>query len=281
MAAAAAEQVGGAAEALESRDADSAEPAAAEAGQPVIRLESVDTLGPFVNLAGVSLEVRRGELVGIAGVDGNGQTALARLLAGLERPTYGEVTRFTGEDSIGFVPADRIGMSLVGNFTLTENMLLRRIKDPEWKAGKLPLISWSRVKNRAQELIEGFEIKGRATQEARELSGGNQQKVVMARETYSEPALLVIEQPTQGLDIGATAAVIARVRELAAKGAGVVWISSNLDELLGECDRILVLYRGKVAGEVSPGPDAVSQAGRLMLGGGELGGTKGSGGEDG
>lgn len=260
--AAATEQIVGAAEVVEQADPT---PSFADA-ETVVELEAVSTNNQHVNLEAVDLTVRRGELVGIAGVDGNGQTALARVLADLDSPSKGRVIRHTGTDSIGFVPADRIGMSLVGNFTLTENLLLRRLEDSRWRHPKLPLISWGRVTEKTGELIEEYGIKGRANQQARELSGGNQQKMAMARETFAAPSLLVIEQPTQGLDIGATAAVIARVRELASEGAGVVWISSNLDELIGECDRILVLYQGTVAGEVIPSPDAVAEAGRLMLG---------------
>jgi simple sugar transport system ATP-binding protein len=261
---AAVEQVAGAevvAERLAGRD-----PVVAESAPAAVRLSGVRTKGQHVDLGGVDLVVRAGELLGVAGVDGNGQTALARVLAGIERPSEGSLERASADQSIGFVPAERIGTALVGGFTLAENVLLRHQDDPEWSWRGLPLLSWSRARTRAQQLIAGFEIKGAAGQEARELSGGNQQKLVLARETYVRPDLLIVEQPTQGLDIGATAAVIERVRELAREGTAVVWISSNLDELLGECDRIAVLYGGAVAGELRPGPEAVEEAGRLMLG---------------
>jgi simple sugar transport system ATP-binding protein len=229
-------------------------------------LTGIRTAGQHVDLAGVDLVVRAGELLGVAGVDGNGQTALARVLAGIERPSDGRLERASPDQAIGFVPAERIGTALVGGFTLAENAILRHQADPEWSLRRLPLLSWGRARTRAEELIAGFSIRGSAGQEARELSGGNQQKLVLARETNRRPDLLIVEQPTQGLDIGATAAVIERVRNLAAVGCAVVWISSNLDELLGECHRIVVLYGGAIAGELTPGPGAVELAGRMMLG---------------
>jgi general nucleoside transport system ATP-binding protein len=260
---AAAGQVTGAEVALAARhDDDGGERAAA-----VVRLSGVETSGQPSDLNGVELQVHAGELLGVAGVDGNGQTALARVMTGVARPSGGRIERADSIRKIAFVPAERIGTALVGTFTLAENMLLRQLDRDEWYVGgPLRLVSWPRVRAGVRALIERFEIKGAPGQQARELSGGNQQKLVLARETVVRPDLLVVEQPTQGLDIGATAAVVQRIRELAENGTAVVWISSNLDELLGECDRIAVLYKGAVAGELRPGPGAVSVAGRLMLG---------------
>jgi simple sugar transport system ATP-binding protein len=235
-------------------------------GDVVVSLRSVSTSGQRVDLNGVSLEICRGQVLGVAGVDGNGQRTLARLLAGIEKPARGDLLWHTPTARIGFVPADRLGTGLVGTFNVTENLLTRTLNDRQWYVLRGRILAWRRLRDHAARLIDRYSIHATPWSEARHLSGGNQQKLVLARETFGSQDILVIEQPTQGLDVAAAAAVIRQVQELADGGAAVVWISSNLDELIQEADRLVILYQGRIAGEASAHPDAAYDAGRLMVG---------------
>jgi simple sugar transport system ATP-binding protein len=229
-------------------------------------LEVVDARG-VPRLRGVSLEVRAGEIVGLVGVEGAGQHELLRVLAGRLRPTRGIVQR---PDRIGFVPEDRHRDALVLDLPLYENVALRGAARAR---GRMP---WRALAERTARLLERFDVRADGPRvSAAALSGGNQQKLVLAREldgatdaadgeaaAGGAPAALVVENPTRGLDLAASAAVHARLRAARDSGAAVVLYSSDLDEVLALADRLVVLYQGH-ASEIAVQREAV---GRAMLG---------------
>jgi simple sugar transport system ATP-binding protein len=206
-------------------------------------------------VSGVSLEVRAGEIVGVAGVEGAGQRELLRALAGRLPPDAGTLRI---PERIAFVPEDRHRDALVLDFPLYENVALR---DAGSSRG---IMSWPDAIARTNELIARFDIRAPgAHATARELSGGNQQKLVLARELSTSPQALVVENPTRGLDITATAAVhrhLAAAREV---GAAVVLYSSDLDEVLTLADRVIVMFAGK-AKEIGKGDR--ESLGRALVG---------------
>ena len=201
-----------------------------------------------------SVEIRRGEIVGVAAVEGAGHREFLRALAARVTVTTGEVEL---PPSIGFVPEDRHRDALVLEFSLTENVAL---KGAGVRRGR---VLWREMRMRTDALVQLFDVRGgRADAEARSLSGGNQQKFVIARELDGGPALLVVENPTRGLDIRATRAVHERLTAAAAAGAAVLVYSSDLDEVLALATRVVAVHAGTVR-EVALDRDAV---GRAMLG---------------
>ena len=215
-------------------------------------------------LRGIALEVRRGEIVGIAGVDGNGQRTLAAVLAGVQRPDKGEAEL---PPEVGWIPQDRTEEGLVGEFTITENVALALHGRRALQSG--PWLDWRGVGEATLGVMREMEVQAEgAEMAASALSGGNQQRVVVGRELLRSGSLLVAESPTRGLDVKAAAAVRARIRELAASGEeapGIVLISTDLDEVLELADRTLVLVRGRLV-EIAPGERTHRAIGRAMLG---------------
>ncbi len=255
--------------------AASPQPARASAGAALLSLQAVSAEGR-PSLREVTLEVRPGELVGIAGVDGNGQRELAELLVGLRPPSTGTLT-YEGAPlapldvaqrrakGVVHIPEDRLLRAMVGPMSVEENASLGRHRAPPFARG-----GWIDRKGRrarTESLLEEMDVRPRSPElRAAALSGGNQQKLVVGRELAGEPKLIVAVQPTRGLDIAAVASVHRRLREACAKGAGAVVISLDLDELRELCDRIYVLFEGRVTGEVSRGELDERAVGRLMLG---------------
>jgi len=216
-----------------------------------------------VLLDDVSLEVASGEILGVAGVQGNGQTELGEVILGLTRPTAGSI-RLGGRDvtrlgvhrrlgaGLGFVPEDRSTSGMVADFSVAENMILDRYDDPAFGSG--PSLSPARIRANAQRLREEFDV--RVTDVAdpvSTLSGGNQQKTILARELSRDLRVLVACQPTRGLDVGSIEFVHRRiVAERDDNGTAVLVISSELDEIYSLSDRIAVMYRGRIVGVVDP-----------------------------
>lgn len=225
-------------------------------GETVARLRNIrvhDARGA-VRLSDVSLDVRAREILGIAAVEGAGQNELLRVIAGRLQPDDGDVDV---PDDAAFVPEDRHRDALILDFDATENIALRGVGR---RAGTIP---WRRERDRARQLIESFDVRGGAPGgSVRALSGGNQQKLVIARELEGSPSLLVAENPTRGLDIRATQSVHAIMREMAARGGAVVLYSSDLDEVLSLATRVVALHRGQLR-ETSTDRDEV---GKAMLG---------------
>ncbi len=223
----------------------------------------------------VSFSVRAGEIYAVAGVQGNGQSELVESIVGLTTPTSGSIA-ITGRQigalstneilglGVGYVPEDRLHDGLVGGFSVAENLVLDLYdKPPFGSRGSLDL---REIAQNATARVEEFDVRPRTTQTAAgTLSGGNQQKVVLAREMSRPLTLLVIAQPTRGLDVGSMEFVHRRIVAERDNDTAVVMVSTELDEVLGLADRIAVMYRGRIAGEVPAGTPA-EQIGMLMAG---------------
>jgi ABC-type uncharacterized transport system ATPase subunit len=233
-------------------------------GEPLLALEDVHVLDDrgVEKVRGVSFEVRAGEIVGIAGVDGNGQTELIDAITGLRRVESGRITvvgrdvtdapaRTMYEVGVGHVPEDRQRRGLVLEFTIAENIALHDFRKPP--ASRFGWLFPARLVERARRLIGEFDVRGGGPlTRAGSLSGGNQQKVILAREISRDPRVLVAAQPTRGLDVGAIEFVHRRLVEERDEGRAVLLVSLELDEVLSLADRILVLYEGEIAGEFPP-----------------------------
>ena len=252
--------------------------AKAEPGDPLLTVEDlrVDDDRGLECVRGLSFEVRAGEIVGIAGVEGNGQTELIDAITGLRRPRSGrivvageDITRESPRDALdaglGHIPEDRQVRGLVLDFSLAENIALHDYrKEPDSKHGWLfP----KRLIARARSLLQEFDVRGGGpSTRAGALSGGNQQKVIVAREVSRDPSVLVAAQPTRGLDVGAIEFVHRRLVEERDEGRAILLVSFELDEILSLSDRILVIYEGQMVAEY--GPDASEEEiGLAMLGG--------------
>ena len=225
----------------------------------------------------VSFKVRGGEIVCIAGIDGNGQSELAHCITGLEKARSGDII-FNGENvtianvkkrnalGLGHIPEDRHKFGLVLDFTLENNLVLKKFNDERFQ--KFGFIKSDEVRKYANELIEDFDIRSPlgATNMARTMSGGNQQKAIIAREIDFDPTLLVAVQPTRGLDVGAIEYIhkqIVRQRDL---GKAVLLVSLELDEVMNLSDRILVMYEGEIVGELDPKTTTINELGLYMAG---------------
>ena len=247
-------------------------------GEPLLQVEDVvvrDDRG-LEAVRGVSFEVRAGEIVGIAGVDGNGQTELIDSLTGLRHPVSGSI-RIGGEElsrasarealdaGLGHIPEDRQRRGLVLDFNLAENLVLHDYgKEPFSKLGWVNPRRWFRwARGRLQE----FDVRGGGpTTRAGSLSGGNQQKVVIAREVSRNPSVLIAAQPTRGLDVGAIEFVHRRLVEQRDAGKAVLLVSLELEEIVSLSDRILVLYEGRIVAEFPPDVSE-EEIGIAMIGG--------------
>ena len=226
----------------------------------------------------VSLTVRRGEVVGIAGVDGNGQSQLAMLLTGNISPEEGSmdlkgsrVARFDPngfiQENVSHIPEDRNKAGLVGNMSVSDNLVLKTTKDPRFSDANGLHLKKKAIRNYALEMQKKFDIRcSSVDQEARNLSGGNQQKVILARELEASPDLLVAVHPTRGLDIGATRFIHDTVIAQRGSGCGVLLISADFDEILEVSDRILVMFEGKIMGEYSGKNPPIEEISLAMAG---------------
>lgn len=213
-------------------------------GEVVAALRDVRVRSPRGEWAldGVSLEVRRGEVVGIAGVEGNGQRELALVLAGVQAPDDGTTVLPAG---VGFIPQDRSREGLIADFDLTSNTALALRRDPASVRG--PFLRWGAMESRTAELMRRFDVRAPGPgARAGALSGGNQQRMVVAREFSMANDLLVAENPTRGLDVGAAAFVHAELARLGSDptGPGTVLLSTDLDEVLALAHRVLVMVDG-------------------------------------
>lgn len=223
----------------------------------------------------VSFEVAKGEIVGLAGVEGNGQSQLGAVLAGLLAPTSGRV-RVAGQDVTGaspreltrrgvaIVPEDRHAVGCHVPLSIAENLFLGALKP----FSRFGLLRRQALAKAAAERMQRYDVRATGPDAPMgSLSGGNQQKVVLARELSLDPlAFLLAAQPTRGLDVGAVEAVYNAIREAAGRGAGVLLVSSELDELLAVADRVLVIYRGRIVGELPGGLASKPAVGALMSG---------------
>ncbi|MGF7057997.1 ABC transporter ATP-binding protein [Brassicibacter mesophilus] len=224
----------------------------------------------------VSFKVHSGEILGVAGVEGNGQSELMKVLTGLMVATEGEV-KFEGKDitnlwpdkirkqGIGIIPEDRYKHGLCKTMKISENLIAGyHMQEPFCSKGMLDI---SGMQDRRQKLVEGFDIRvGSDDGEVGQLSGGNAQKVIIAREMSMNPQVLIASQPTRGVDIGSIEFIHKQIVKIRDEGKAVVLISSELSEIMGLSDRIIVMYKGKIIGEMSAKDATKESLGYLMAG---------------
>jgi ABC-type uncharacterized transport system ATPase subunit len=229
-------------------------------------------------LRGVSLEVRAGEIVGIAAVAGNGQTELAEVITGLRRcqgtiriggePVSNRPPREAIRAGVAHVPEDRTGVGSAPNLSVADNLIMKRFREPPVSRGWL--IDDGRTRTLAEGLKEEYAIAAPSVDtHARLLSGGNLQRLILAREIETKPSLMVAVQPTRGLDVGAIETVHRLLLERRDAGAGILLISEDLDEILELADRVDVMYEGRIVGSFDVGSADVHEIGLLMTGGSE------------
>ena len=244
----------------------------------VLRVEHarvVDEQGR-TRLDDVSFEVRRGEVVGIAGVEGNGQAVLIDAVLGLDELDSGSIsfhaediskwsTRRRRESGIAYIPEDRHREGLLLSSPMWENTLLGHQTDPELTRGQL--IRPDAARARTREIIDRYDVRTPGPDvPVHALSGGNQQKYIIGREMVAEPDLLIAAHPTRGIDVGAQAAVWDLIRQARAEGLAVLLVSADLDELIGLSDRLRVIYRGRLVADLDPAEVTPQELGSYMTG---------------
>jgi simple sugar transport system ATP-binding protein len=247
-------------------------------GKPVLQIRNLSVRGDrgHAALDGLNLEVRSGEIVGLAGVSGNGQRELADVLAGLRAAESGSILfedaellgkspREIIDAGIGYIPEDRHDEGIVPSFSIRENLVLKDFASHRFTAG--PFMKLTETEKNALELIERFDIRCPSPATAAgSLSGGNIQKVILARELARKPSSLIAVYPTRGLDMGAAEFIHNRLLELRKAGTAILLISEELEEIMNLSDRIAVIYKGKILDTV-PAPEATQKKlGVLMAG---------------
>ena len=252
----------------------------AEPGETVLQVEHMTVPSKAHSndaVKDVSFNVRRGEIVCIAGIDGNGQTEFVHGLTGLEKISGGTIT-FAGHDitkasirersklGMSHIPEDRHKHGLVLDYTLEQNMVLQRYWQPEFQSGGF--IKSKAVRDYSEKLIDQYDVRSGhgAVTVTRGMSGGNQQKAIIAREIDKDPELLVAVQPTRGLDVGAIEYIHNQLIAQRDKGKAVLLISLELDEVMDVSDRILVMYEGRLVGQFDPKKITVEELGLYMAG---------------
>ncbi|MCA9914805.1 MAG: ABC transporter ATP-binding protein, partial [Anaerolineae bacterium] len=250
-------------------------------GEPRLSLANVTARGETGDerLKEVSFSVHSGEIVGIAGVSGNGQRELAEAITGLRRVDHGAI-RVGAKDitnapaarikdmHVSYIPEERMEDGIVKEFTITENYVLR-----DFRHAKFTRLGWfmnlGTIRQFCQEAIKRYEIKTPSQKtRIRNLSGGNIQKLILARELDAEPEVIIAAQPTRGVDIGAIEYIHRRLLDQRSKGTAILLISEDLDEILLLADRILVMYEGRIVGEVPREEVQIERIGAMMAGAG-------------
>lgn len=251
---------------------------ALEPGAPRLVLENVDALGVTGQpaLRKVTFDVRSGEILGVAGVSGNGQRELAEVIAGLRTPASGRVL-LDGADvtswspgrrtdaGLGYIPEERMHDGIVQEFSVAENLVLQDYDHPPMSNGIF--LNFGAIAGRSRDLVRDFNIRTPSIETAtRSLSGGNIQKLILARELSRDPKVLVAAQPTRGVDIGATEYIHQRLLDQRTRGTATLLISEDLDEILNLSDRIAVIYEGRIMDVVPREQATAEQLGLLMAG---------------
>ena len=252
----------------------------AKPGKPILELKNLTVKSGSHHkdaVKNVSFTVRAGEIVCIAGIDGNGQTELGYAITGLAKAESGhilmdgeDITKksilYRAENGMSHIPEDRHKHGLILDFSLQENLVLRRYHEPEFQ--NRGFIKFDAVREYADKLIEEFDVRSGAgaVTDARSMSGGNQQKAIVARELDHKHDLLVAIQPTRGLDVGAIEAIHRSIVEKRDEGKAVLLISLELEEVMSLSDRILVMYEGEIVGQVDPKQVTVQELGLYMAG---------------
>ncbi|MGB8648623.1 MAG: ABC transporter ATP-binding protein [Anaerolineae bacterium] len=251
-------------------------------GETVLSVKGLTVIGDkgVPALKDVTLAVHAGEIVGLAGVSGNGQRELAETIAGMRRASQGTIT-VLGKDvtnrppremiraGVAFIPEERMTMGVVRDFSVQENVILETHGDNPLAHG--PFMDFGQIVDHTRQLVREYDVKTPSLDTpVKNLSGGNIQKLILARELSRRPRLLVAAQPTRGVDIGATEYIHTRLVEQRNQGTAILLISEDLDEILQMADRIVVMYEGQVVGDVPP-TTPVEELGLMMAGAGRRG----------
>jgi general nucleoside transport system ATP-binding protein len=240
----------------------------ASLGKVVLSIENLQVKDDrdVIAVRDVSFQLNQGEIFGIAGVDGNGQRELADAICGLRAIKQGKIKLDSPKEAIGYIPEDRQKTGLVLQYTIAQNLILKSFQ-------KLPfcrrfILQQEVINKNAKSAIEEFDIRATSVDiKVGQLSGGNQQKIVLAREFAREPSLIVVMQPTRGLDVGATEAVHHRLLLERERGAAILYISTELEEVMTISDTIAVMHRGKFVGILDAKIATLEEVGLLMGGG--------------
>ena len=252
-----------------------------EVGEPVLVVEDLWTSGEkeLSKIRGISFDVKAGEIVGVAGVDGNGQSELVEAIAGLRKIERGKVTldgvditnkspKLIRETGLAHIPEDRNRMGLNRQASVTDNIIITQLRKPPFSKGGIVLDEAAALKV-AEELVKEYDVRPpKAEALTSSLSGGNAQKVVVAREVTEVKKLLIASQPTRGIDIGAIESIRTILQRVKAAGIGVLLVSAELEEILSLSDRIVVLSEGRIAGTMPVEEANEENLGMLMLSGG-------------
>ena len=250
----------------------------AQPGNVVFSVQGLQVVDPNGRalVQDVSFEVREGEIVGIAGVQGNGQTELVEALTGLRKASAGVVTldgvditdaspRRRHEMGIAHIPEDRLRQGLIGGLTISENLVLTRYHDEEFSNGMM--MHWDNARRVSAELVEKYDIRTPSGEMlANTLSGGNQQKVIVARELSRKLRLTIASQPTRGVDVGSIEYIHERIVEERDSRTAILIVSTELDEVMTLADRLLVMYRGHIVASVDPRITSAMDVGLYMAG---------------
>ncbi|WP_276352146.1 ABC transporter ATP-binding protein [Cohnella caldifontis] len=248
-------------------------------GKPVLRVRDLSLAGPQSKLLlhGIQLSVREGEILGVAGVEGNGQSQLVEAVMGRFPEAAGAIeidgADISGLDiesirgrGVAYIPEDRMRQGSAGEASILDNVISTRYKRKEWNAG--PLLNRKKMWKLTESMIEAFKVKTSGpAQQIGMLSGGNMQKVVVARESFSEPRLLISEQPTRGVDVGAAQLIHRKLLELRKEGCAILLVSADLNEILELSDSLVVMYEGEIVAYFDkPSELSEQELGLYMLG---------------
>jgi ABC-type uncharacterized transport system ATPase subunit len=260
------------------RELSQVEPRPAARGEARLRVEALRAMGDrgLESLRGIDLELSSGEILGLAGVSGNGQRELAECLAGMRPASSGRISA-GGRDmttaslnarvdaGMAFIPEERMRDGAIRDFSVQENVFLHDHAAASFRRG--PFLKFPAMRAHAAALVRDFAVKTPGLETpVKNLSGGNIQKLIMARELSRRPSVLVAAQPTRGVDIGATGYIHARLLEQRDRGTAILLISEDLDEIRALSDRIAVMYEGRITGIVERGEASVEQIGLMMAG---------------
>jgi simple sugar transport system ATP-binding protein len=251
---------------------------AAQPGEEELAVAGLTVLDPDGRTVvdGISFSVRRGEIVGIAGVQGNGQTELVKTLTGLQAASNGSVQmggeditaaspRLRHERGMAHIPEDRQRFGLVVDMTIAQNLVLTRYHSAQFSSAVS--IDWNKVYDVADDLVKNYDVRTTDVNNAAStLSGGNQQKVIVARELSRNLRLVVASQPTRGVDVGSIEYIHSQIVKERDAGTAVLIVSTELDEVMALSDRVLVMYRGKIVAEVDPKTTSAMDVGLFMAG---------------